>query len=132
MFDLEGQESKKVPYCHDHPPQYDSCQPSPDLLTSVIENEHDVRMLAQRLDILCNEFYSFAKNTPSQTDYPRIAEFCLEISRLFAEGVPIGTELANLFKECTDPNTELYIAMSRLTQSEFDRTYASLRRDPNR
>ncbi|CAI7634582.1 unnamed protein product [Penicillium glandicola] len=119
---LEGQESKKVPCCHDQPPQYDSYQPTPDLLTSVIENEHDMRISVQRL----------RNNTLSPTDYPLIGEAYLNLSRLFAEAAPISAEIGNLSKERTDQNTELHIAISRLTQSEFDRTYVSLRRDPNR
>ncbi|KAJ5976806.1 hypothetical protein N7501_000148 [Penicillium viridicatum] len=51
----ESQESKTGPGCDDRPPQYDSCQPSQDLLTSVIENEHTRRILLQRLDNLGTE-----------------------------------------------------------------------------
>ncbi|KAJ5800540.1 uncharacterized protein N7518_002608 [Penicillium psychrosexuale] len=126
---LQGQELKKVPY-HDHPPQYDSYQP--DLLTSVIENEYNVKILIERLGKLYKELTFFADNIPDQPSHPQTAELSLGMARLFTEGTAIGTELANLYKERTDQNTELYIAISRLTRSEFDRAYASLRRDPNR
>jgi hypothetical protein len=46
--------------------------------------------------------------------------------------VQISTELADVYKERTVRNTELYTAMERLTDSEFNRTYASLGRDANR
>jgi hypothetical protein len=128
---LEGQDSKTVPYCHDRPPQYDSCQPSQDLLTSVIENEHTRRILIQRLDNLRTEFLKLAEKTPAKPDYLLLAELTLEMGRAFTEGTQVATELTNVYKERTVQNTELYTAMSRLTVSEFNRTYASLRRDPN-
>ena len=129
---LEGQESKTVPYCHDRPPQYDSCQPSQDVLTSVIENEHTRRVLLQRLDKLGTDFLDLVEEKLAETDYLRLTEVLLEMSRLYTDGTQIATKLANVYKECTFQNTELCIAMSRLTVSEFNRTYTSLKRDPPR
>lgn len=127
---FEGQDSKTVPYCHDRPPQYDSCQPSQDVLTSVIENEHTRRILLQRLDKLGTDFLNLVEEKLTETDYLRLTEVLLEMSRLYTEGTQIATELANVYKERTFQNTEICIAMSRLTVSEFNRTYTSLRRDP--
>ncbi|KAJ5696964.1 hypothetical protein N7536_007376 [Penicillium majusculum] len=129
---FESQESKAGPDCDDRPPQYDSCQPSQDILTSVIENEHTRRILLQRLDNLGTEFLKLAENNkPTETDYLLFAELLLEMGRSFTEAMQVTTQLGNIYKERTVRNTELYIAMSRLTASEFNQTYASLRRDPN-
>lgn len=128
---FDGQESKIVPYYHDRPPQYDSCQPSQDILTSVIENEHTRRILVQRLDNLGKEFLNLAEKKPTETDYLLLAELTLEMGQLFTEGMQITTKLANIYKERTVENTELYTAISRLSVSEFNRTNASFRRDPN-
>jgi hypothetical protein len=129
---LEGQESKTVPYCHDRPPQYDSCQPSQDILTSVIENDHTRRILLQRLNNLKKKSKNLVKKKkPAENDYLLLAETTQEGSRIFTEGMQIATELSNIYKERAVQNTELYTAMSRLTTSEFNRTYASLKRNPN-
>jgi hypothetical protein len=61
---FESQESKTVPYCDDRPPQYDPCQPSQDVLTSVIENEHTGRILAQRLKELETKLSTDQKEIP--------------------------------------------------------------------
>ncbi|KAJ5401043.1 hypothetical protein N7465_011532 [Penicillium sp. CMV-2018d] len=128
----ESQESKTGPGCDDRPPQYDSCQPSQDLLTSVIENEHTRRILLQRLDNLGTEILNLTDKNPTDTDYLLLDELFQGMARLCAEGMYTATELANVYKERIVGNTELYTAMVRLTASEFDQTYASLRRDPNR
>ncbi|KAJ6132589.1 hypothetical protein N7471_007804 [Penicillium samsonianum] len=127
----ESQESKTVPYCHDRPPEYESSQASQDVLTSVIENEHTRRMLAQGLENFGTECLTLAEKIPTDTDYHLLAELCSEMGRFCAEAMHTATELANIYKERTVQNTELYTAMSRLTDSEFNRTYASLRPDPN-
>lgn len=43
----------------------------------------------------------------------------------------IAIELADVFKKRADENRGLYFALSKLTESEFNRTYASLKRDVN-
>ncbi|KAJ5127415.1 hypothetical protein N7448_008194 [Penicillium atrosanguineum] len=129
---FEGQESKTVPYCHDCPPQYDLCQPSQDVLTFVIENEHICRILVDRLDNMGTEFFNLAEKNPAETDYLLLTELLLEAGEVFTEGIQISAELANVYKERTVQTTELYTAMSRLSVSEFKRTYASLKRDQNR
>ncbi|OQD64649.1 hypothetical protein PENPOL_c007G02126 [Penicillium polonicum] len=127
----QSQESKIGPGCDDHPPQYDSCQPSQDLLTSVIENEHTRRILLQRIDNLGTELVNLADKNLTDTDYLLLDELWRGMGRIFTEGSHMATELADVYKERTVGNTELYTAMLRLTASEFDQTYASLRRDPN-
>lgn len=126
---FESQESKTGP---DRPPQYDPCQPSQDILTSVIENEYTRRILLQRLDNLGTELFNLGMKKATDTDYVLLEEMFQELGRLFTEGMHMTTELANVYKERVVGNTELYTAMLRLTVSEFDLTYASLRRDPNR
>ncbi|KAJ5258901.1 hypothetical protein N7524_010457 [Penicillium chrysogenum] len=116
---FESQQSKTVPYCNDRPPQYDPCQPSQDVLTSVIENEHTRRILVQRVDEWNRKALSLSDITPIGPGYFQAANFCLEM------------KLANVYKERTVRNIELYTAMEGLTESEFNRTYASLGRDAN-
>ncbi|KAJ5478446.1 hypothetical protein N7530_003955 [Penicillium desertorum] len=128
---FESQQSKTVPYCNDRPPQYDPCQPSQDVLTSVIENEHTRRILGQRLKELERKLLNLSERNPIETDDLQDANFYLELGQLCTEGVQISTELANVYKERTIRNTELYTAMFRLTDSEFNRTYVSLGRDAN-
>ncbi|KAJ5159557.1 uncharacterized protein N7482_006561 [Penicillium canariense] len=131
----EGQESKTVPSCHDRPPQYDSGQPSQDLLTSLIENEHARRTLTQQGIHITDKFDNWADEIdkkPTHTDCLFVAELFLEIGQLFTELGHISTETANLYKERAVQNTKLYTTMGRLTDSEFDQMYASLKRDPSR
>lgn len=125
--------SKTVPCYSDCLPQYDSCQPNQDLLTSVIENEHTFRVVYQRLDDLNRTMEKFEKNTPRSANgnYVLSSKLFLELSGFFLEGFQITTELANITKERTIQNTQLYTAMSRLTVSEFNSTYASLKRGQN-
>ncbi|KAJ5584428.1 uncharacterized protein N7459_004228 [Penicillium hispanicum] len=125
---VEDQESKKV---HDPPPGYNSCQPSQDILASVVENEHARRKLNRRLIGMATELIDLTADEPDQNDYPLLAELVRDMGQLFTEGAQLTMELANVYKERPIQNTELHIAMSRLTESEFDQAYASLRRDPN-
>ncbi|KAF3029387.1 hypothetical protein E8E15_009392 [Penicillium rubens] len=128
---FESQQLKTVPYCNDRPPQYDPCQPSQDVLTSVIENVHTRRILVQRVDEWNRKALSLSEITPIEPGYFQAANFCLEMSQFCTEGAQIATELANVYKERTVRNIELYTAMERLTESEFNRAYASLGRDAN-
>lgn len=130
----EGKESKTLRSYHDQPPQYDSDQPSQDILICVIENEHTYRTLLQRLDDLEEEWLEFTNYMSKVADcnYLLASEKILELAGVFKEMAQVVTELANICKERTTQITELYIAMSRLTDSEFNRTYDSLKRDPKR
>lgn len=78
------------------------------------------------------ELVNLAEKKPTDTDYLLLEGLFQEMGRLFTEAARMATELANVYKERIVGNTELYTAMLRLTVSEFDQTYASLRRDPNR
>jgi len=126
---FEGQELKAV-----RTPQCDLCQPSQDILTSVIENEHACRILHQRLEDLFTELGDLADKNPTatETDYLVKSEEHLEMGRICIKLAEAVTELANIYKERTVQNTELYVAMSRFTEGEFNRTHASSRRNPNR
>jgi hypothetical protein len=122
---FESQESKTGPDCDDCPSQYDSCQPSQDILTSVIENERTRRILLQGLDNLGPELLNLPEKKPTDTDYLLLEELFQEMGRLFTEAAQMATELADIYKERIVGNTELYTAMLRLTVSEFDQIYAS-------
>lgn len=99
----------------------------------LFENEHTRRILHQRIDNLGTEIINLTEEKkPTDTDYVLFEEVSQELSRKFTEVAHIIAELANVYKERVAGNTELYTAMLRLTVSEFDQTYASLRRDPNR
>ncbi|KAJ5958800.1 uncharacterized protein N7479_005950 [Penicillium vulpinum] len=124
------QESEALSYCEDHPPQYESNEPSQDILTSIIESEYTRRIQLQRLDNMANDILRVADKATAETDYPLLVEVTLEMSRLYTDGAQACTELANMYKERTVQNTDIYTAMSRLTVDEFNRTYSSLRRDP--
>ncbi|CAI7573555.1 unnamed protein product [Penicillium palitans] len=116
---FESQESKTGADCDDRPPQYDSCEPSQDILTSVIENEHTRRILLQRLDNMGTELVNLAEKKPTDTDYLLLEGLFQEMGRLFTEAARMATELANVYKERIVGNTELYTAMLRLTVSEI-------------
>ncbi|KAI2730485.1 hypothetical protein DTO012A7_5612 [Penicillium roqueforti] len=138
---VEGQESKAVPCYHDHPPQYDSYYGSQGLLTSIIENEHTVRKLAERMDELNTKITEIAnireeleKKTFLETPASNLttAEDFEELSGAFTEIAQIMTGLSNACKERAVHNTDLYKAIGNLTDNELERTYDSLKRDPDR
>ncbi|KAJ5460002.1 uncharacterized protein N7458_001554 [Penicillium daleae] len=133
---MEGQASKTVPCYDDSPPQYDLSQLSHDVLTSVIENEHTCRSLIRRiddirtgiLDIIENEI----KKIEAGKDYIQMEEFHLKMGRVCAEASHLYFELANAYKERTFQDTDIDAAISKLSDSELDRAYASAKRDPSR
>lgn len=59
------------------------------------------------------------------------AKWWQEIGRKRMGQGQIAIELADVFKKRADENRGLYFALSKLTESEFNRTYASLKRDVN-
>ena len=137
---VEGQESKAVPCYHDHPPQYDSYYGSQDLLTSIIENEHTVRKSIKRMDEMNTKITEIAnireeleKKTSLETPDWNLtaAEVFEDLGGAFTEIVQVMTAMANAYKERAVHNTELYKAIENLTDNEFERTYDSLKRDPN-
>lgn len=61
------------------------------------------------------------------------AKWCQEIGQKRIEEGQLSIELANLCEKWgAGENNGLYIALSTLTESEFNQTYASLKRDANR
>lgn len=125
---FEGQGSNEVPSYHDDPPEYDS---KPDQLTSVIENVHDERILGSQLVEILEKLEAYEKVkdlNDEELDYSVKAEIFFTVSTFLAEGAEIGTNLANLYKERAGQNHGLHLALSKLTDSEFDQTYASLGR----
>ncbi|KAJ5087684.1 hypothetical protein N7456_011300 [Penicillium angulare] len=119
----------------DSPPQYGSYQPQPpsDALIAVIENKRSCRKLVEELEELSKRALLEVEArlmTTGVTDYcSQAMEAALEISRSFKEMERVSRELSKIFKERAFQNNDLHIAMSKLTESELDRTYASLRRD---
>lgn len=75
---LDGsQGSKPIPDCHDPSPAYDLGS-SPDLLTSVMENERTRRLILQQLDKIDAESETLLKNHPinnRKLDYMELIEF---------------------------------------------------------
>lgn len=129
---MEGQASKTAPCYDDSPPQYELSQLSHDVLTSVIENERTRRSLLRHLDDTATRMLDMAENEkPAKGDYIQSEEFILEIGRACAEITHVSFELANTFKERTVQYTDIYATISKLTDSELDRTYTSSTRDAN-
>lgn len=77
------------------------------------------------------ELDEFAEGVTTKTEAEFMDEF-LDIGRVFLDGAQTFTEMAKVYQERTDKNPELYTAISRLSDSEFDRAYTSLNRDSNR
>lgn len=133
---IKGQESKIVSYCDDHPPQYDTCQPSEDMLTSVLENERTHRSIRFRLDDIGAEMLNKIQKVeemelPDTPDYIFAAEFYQDIGQLATEMGQSLTELANIAKESAVKHTDLCTVMARLSENEFNRIYDSSKRDLN-
>lgn len=133
---IRGQEPKTVSYCDDHPPQYDTCQPSGDMLTSVLEYERTDRNIRFRLNDIGAEMLNKIQKIdewemPDSPDYIFAAEFYQEIGQLATEMGQSLTELANITKECAVKHPDLCIVMARLSENEFNRIYDSSKRDLN-
>lgn len=135
---VKGQESKAVPCCHDHPPQYDSYRESQDLLTSIIENEHTKRKSVQRIKELDREVVKFLKKLKKTKKLLKTpgwnlrAEFYEELGQAVAELAQIIATMANVCKERAVHNTDLYKVLSKLNDDEIKRMYDSVKQDPNR
>ncbi|KAJ5545238.1 hypothetical protein N7535_006379 [Penicillium sp. DV-2018c] len=128
---LGSQESKPVSDCHPSP-QCHLCEPSPDVLTSVMENERTWRLAEEQCEELVSELENFAKNHPNDDDdVPLMIDHLEEFSSLLKEQMRLVTEFSNVLKERLE-TPEIYIAMERLSDDEFNRAYASLKQKPNR
>ncbi len=133
---MQGQESKTVSHCHDHPPQYNTCQPSEDILTSVIMDVRTRRNIRIRLDDIgvemLNKILKMEKGElQGSPDYIFVGDFYQDMGRLATEMGQLLTELANITNERAAKHTDLYCVMSRLSQDEFNRIYDSSTRDLN-
>jgi hypothetical protein len=128
---LGSQELKPVFDCHPSP-QYHLCEPSPDVLTSVIEIERTRRLALQQFMKLQTELENLAENHPMHDDsVPLMIDYLEKLFLLLKEGMQLVTNLSNVLKERIE-NPEIYIAMERLSDSEFNRAYASLKQNTNR
>lgn len=141
---LESQELKPVSDCHPSP-QYHVCEPSPNILISVIENERAARLAVEqnmeittRVDNFIENLpmryrdynYGEAENNTNNNNYLQDIEFFDNFSLLVTEWIECMTEISNILKERLD-HPEIYIAMGRLSDSEFNRAYASLKESSN-
>jgi hypothetical protein len=121
---LGSQKLKPVSDCHPSP-QYHLCEPSPDVLTSVIENEHTRRLALQQFTKLETELGNLADNHPMHDDdVPLMIDYLEKLFLLLQEGMQLVTKSSNVLKIRIE-YPELYIAMERLSDSEFNRAYAS-------
>ncbi|KAJ5087683.1 hypothetical protein N7456_011299 [Penicillium angulare] len=129
------QKSKILSDPLDKPPQYKPCQPTPtqDLLAAVIENERTRRKLMKK----ATKLFSQARKLRIEIDnyqkpgilYPALGlKRALELDKFLKEAGKATTELVNYYQERKLHNTDLYLAMSMLTDDEFERTCSSLQR----
>jgi hypothetical protein len=86
---------------------------------------------------LATDVYNLAekieKKQPRETpDYNFDIEICQRFGRKCTEMTQVIAGMENVWKERAVHNTDLYKALSKLTDDEFKRTYDSLKRDPNR
>lgn len=130
---LGSQELKPVSDCH-LSPQYHLCEPNPDMLTSVIENERTRRLVLQQCEKMETELDDLIENHPMHDDDKDIMlkiDYLEKLSLFPKEQIQLTGKLIKALKERTE-NPEIYIAMERLSDSEFNRAYASLKQNPNR
>jgi hypothetical protein len=128
---LGSQDSKPVPDCHPSP-QYHLCEPSPDVLTSIIENERAFRLAIKRMTEIETISEDFSENRPAgDCDIQIRIDYLEQSSLLLEEMMQLCTKVKNLLKERLE-NREIYIAIGGLSDSELNRAYASLKQNPNR
>ncbi|OQE84750.1 hypothetical protein PENNAL_c0026G07459 [Penicillium nalgiovense] len=128
---LGSQELKPVSDCHPSP-QYHLCEPSPDVLASVIENERTLRLALEQGTKIETELGNLTENHPMHDDdLPLMIDFLEKLSVLLKEEMQLVNKLSNVLKERIE-TPEIYIALERLSDSEFNRAYASLKQNPNR
>lgn len=130
---LRSQELKPVSDCH-LPPQCHLCEPNPDMLISVIENEHTRRLVLQQCEKLETDLDNLTENHPVYEDDKNIVlriDYLEQLSLFLKEETQLIGKLIKALKERVE-NPEIYIAMERLSDSEFNRVYASLKQNPNR
>jgi hypothetical protein len=103
--------------------------------TCVIEKERTRRILCQWLNRLgitiINSSDELRTRTGTDNYYLLMEEFSLEMARLLSEGTGLNLNLANVYKERNAENTDFYAPLSELTESDFNRIYASRMRGPD-
>ncbi|KAJ5192638.1 hypothetical protein N7449_008780 [Penicillium cf. viridicatum] len=130
---LGSQELKPVSDCH-LSPQYHLCEPNPDMLTSVIENERTRRLVLQQCENIETELDDLIENHPMHDDDKDIVlriDYLEKLSLFLKEEIQLIGKSIKALKERIE-NPEIYIAMGRLSDIEFNRAYASLKQNPNR
>ncbi|KAJ5345237.1 hypothetical protein N7452_003241 [Penicillium brevicompactum] len=139
---LEDDEPKSASCDYDQPPQYDSCQQRPDLLTSVVENEMAYRENTRNLTEWNKHLIDWSNNAQQmkrgdahrhnkrKSPDPDLAGSELrEMAGILRKVEQSLQERADLLKERSNENSGLYTAMSSLSPDEFERTYSSVKRD---
>ncbi|KAJ5285279.1 hypothetical protein N7524_000585 [Penicillium chrysogenum] len=107
---LGSQDSKPVPDCHPSP-QYHLCEPSPDVLTSIIENERAFRLAIKRMTEIETISEDFSENRPAgDCDIQIRIDYLEQSSLLLEEMMQLCTKVKNLLKERLE-NREIYIAI---------------------
>ncbi|KAJ5454415.1 uncharacterized protein N7458_005371 [Penicillium daleae] len=129
---VDGQESKAVPWYHDQLPQYCSNQPSQDLLASIIETEHTRRILDQRIEDIFEETEDLIERAPTdESSRLASAKWLQKSGQKFKDIGQMMIESAVIHEKWAGENGGIYIALSKLTESEFNQTYSSLKRCAN-
>lgn len=141
---VENDESNTIQCDHDNPPQYDSCQQGPDLLTSAIENEMAFRRYGPKLVEFHKDFKRLAKEVRGWNFgeggrgsiwrlFGRKRRFekhhLIKMTEMSTKAISMIQELTDLVKERSTQNLDLYAAIAKLSGDELDRTYASIKRN---
>ncbi|KAJ5274790.1 hypothetical protein N7497_005396 [Penicillium chrysogenum] len=114
---LGSQDSKPVPDCHPSP-QYHLCEPSPDVLTSIIENERAFRLAIKRMTEIETISEDFSENRPAgDCDIQIRIDYLEQSSLLLEEMMQLCTKVKNLLKERLE-NREIYIAIGGLSDTK--------------
>ncbi|OQE44213.1 hypothetical protein PENCOP_c002G08570 [Penicillium coprophilum] len=104
------------------------------MLTSVIENERTRRSVLQQCEKIKTELDDLMENHPMYDDDKDIMlkiDYLVKLSLFLEEEIQlIGTSIKALKERIETP--EIYIALGSLSDSEFNRAYASLKQNPNR
>ncbi|KAJ5770264.1 uncharacterized protein N7511_002315 [Penicillium nucicola] len=133
MSELFGSQEVKPASDYHASPEYHLCESSPDVLTSVIENERTVRLALEQLARLETEREKLDKThaTMDDGDILLAIDYLEKLFPILKQGSPLIETLPNVLKERIE-HPEIYHAFGRLSDSEFDRAYASLKQNPKR
>lgn len=129
----QGSGSQPVPQCHEQPPEYYPAQPSQDTLASIIENEHALRTLQQKLDEMLDEGADSEgpEEIPTGLDFLQKAELSQVFGEMSIEEGQTFSEMAKVLRERANQKWNgLYNALAKLTDDEFNEAYASLKQNP--